>query len=113
MQARNEAKAALWKAARTALAVIGTGPTAQILSVTQAGAALVVATEQPNGYFAYAVDTFRLPTDAETDPEQVDPRAPGEWILIDQHGDHSADDVDRMTANAADYLAELGLVGGP
>ncbi|MFJ4637548.1 hypothetical protein ACIP69_18230 [Streptomyces hygroscopicus] len=94
--------------ARAALATIGTSPSVRILSVTQIDTALIVATEQPDRYFRYAVDTFRLPRAAETDPNQVDPREPGEWILVDQHGDHT-DQVARMLADAAAYLAEIGI----
>ena len=96
------------KTARAALATIGISPSVRILFVTQIGTALIVATEQP-GNFRYAVDTFRLPTPAETDLDQVDPRRPGEWILVEQHGDHARDQVDRMTADAAAYLAEIGI----
>lgn len=97
-------------AARAALASIGTPAGVHILSATRIGDALVVATDQPPAAnFAYAVDVFRLPTAAETDPEQVDPCAPGEWILVDQHGSHGRADVDRMIADAVKYLAEIGI----
>ncbi|MER5694925.1 hypothetical protein ACWDBO_31445 [Streptomyces mirabilis] len=99
------------EAARAALTSIGTPAAAFILSATRIGDALIVATDQPPAAnFAYAVDVFRLPTAAETDPEQVDPCAPGEWILIDQHGSHGRADVDRMIADATAYLVEIGIV---
>lgn len=115
IQARNEAEAARAKtvneqAARQALATINTDPTARILSVTQVGTGLVVVTEQPNSLVArFAVDVFRLPTADETDPEQVDPRTPGQWILIDQYGDHARSDVHGMIQDALGYLGELGI----
>jgi sarcosine oxidase gamma subunit len=98
------------EAARTALASIGTPAGAHILAATRHGAALIVATDQPPAAnFAYTVDVFRLPTATETDPEQVDPRTPGEWILLDQHGSDSRADVDRMIADSVKYLAEIGI----
>jgi sarcosine oxidase gamma subunit len=98
------------EAARTALASIGTPAGAYILAATRHGDALIVATDQPPAAnFAYAVDVFRLPTDTETDPEQVDPRAPGGWVLLDQHGGDSRADVDRMIADSVKYLAEIGI----
>lgn len=98
------------EAARTALASIGTPAGAYILSAIRHGDALIVATDQPpSANFAYAVDVFRLPTAPETDPDQVDPRAPGEWVLVEQHGDHARTDVDRMIADSIAYLAELGI----
>jgi sarcosine oxidase gamma subunit len=98
------------KAARTALASIGTPAGAHILAATRHGDTFIVATDQPPAAnFAYAVDVFRLPTDTETDPEQVDPRAPGGWILLDQHGGDSRADVDRMIADSVKYLAEIGI----
>jgi sarcosine oxidase gamma subunit len=100
------------EAARTALASIDTPAGAYILSATRHGDALIVATDQPPAAnFAYAVDVFRLPTAAETDPEQVAPRAPGEWILVEQHGGHSRSDVGGMVADAGKYLAEIGITG--
>jgi hypothetical protein len=101
------------EAARTALASIGTRPGSFILTARRIGDALIVATDQPASYaFPYAVDVFRLPTAEETDPEQTDPRVPGEWILIDQYGGHSRNDVDGMVADAVEYLAELGITAG-
>lgn len=99
---RNRALAAAPKA----LALIGT-PDAEILNATWVRGALVVATHQPDAYFPYCVDAFRLPTADETDPDQDEPRAPGEWILVDQCGDHSQDAVPRMVADATAYLRQL------
>jgi hypothetical protein len=114
LQARNEAEAKRYQDARAALAVIGTDPAARIVSVTQVGTALVIATEQ-SGYFEFCVDTFRPPTVAETDPELTDwaRRDPGEWVLMDQDGRHGADEVDDMVSNAIEYLAMRGIVNEP
>ncbi|MFF9287569.1 hypothetical protein [Streptomyces griseosporeus] len=102
------------EAARKALATIGTTVNvtngAYILSVRRVGDALIVATDQPASWaFPYAVDVFRLPTAEETDPEQTDPRTPGEWILIDQYGGHSRSEVAEMVASAEAYLVQLGF----
>lgn len=93
--------------ARRALAGIGTPVDARIVRVVRTGTVLTVATEQPDGYFRYAVDSFRLPTPAETDVDQVDPCAPGQWILADQLGDHVEGHVDRMIAEATAYAAVI------
>jgi hypothetical protein len=117
MQARNEAEAARAKTAReqvaqAALAAIGTDPTARILSVTEVGTGLVVATEQPDSLVSrFAVDVFRLPTAAETDSELADGYRieTGTWLLIDQYGDHTRADVHGMVQDGLGYLAELGI----
>lgn len=93
--------------ARRALATIGTPAGARILRVVRTGTVLTVATEQLDGYFRYCVDSFRLPTPAETDPDQVDPYTPGEWILADQYGDHVEGQIDGMMADAIAYVAVL------
>lgn len=98
----NRAKATAPKA----LAVIGTPADARIIDAVWIRDALVITTEQ-TGNFRYCVDAFRLPTTAECDPEQVDPRTPGEWILMDQHGADALDEVPGMVAAASVYLREL------
>lgn len=91
-----------------ALAVIGTPADAEVIDAVWVRGALIVATRQPSSpAFEFAVDAFRLPTPAETDPEQTDSYTPGEWILVDQHGDHSGDEVPRMIADTVAYLREL------
>jgi hypothetical protein len=93
--------------ARRALAGIGTPAGARILRVVRTDDVLTVVTEQPAGYFPYCVDSFRLPTPAETDPEQVDPCPQGRWILADQLGDHAEDQVERMIEQATAYAATI------
>jgi hypothetical protein len=101
---RNRALAAASKA----LAAIGAPTDAEILDATWVRGTLVVATRQPTSIaFEYAVDTFRLPTPTELDPDQTEPCTPGEWILIDQLGDHSEDAVPVMVASATAYVREL------
>lgn len=96
-------------AAREALTAHGIGPTARILSVTRIDTALIVVTHDADATHPYAVDTFRLPTAAETDPELVDPRTPGQWILIEEQADDTPDAISRMVAATTAYLAELGI----
>lgn len=91
--------------ARRALARIGTSADVRILQIVRTGPVITVATEQPGEYFAYGVDSFRLPTPAETDPEQTDPIDPTHWLLADQYGGHGADEVDRMMSSAVAYAA--------
>lgn len=111
MQARNAAEAAAYKAARTALTLIGT-PDVQILSATRDGDTLTIATQQPGQYFDYAVDVFRLPTPAETDPDLTDDYrlTPGQWLLIWQAGDYDQAAVPGMLADARKHLTTTGLI---
>lgn len=95
-------------AARKAITSIGAPADAEILDAVWVRGALVVATRQPSSHaFAFAVDSFRLPTPDETDPDQDEPRTPGAWILADQYGSHSADDVPGMVVDATAYLCAL------
>ncbi|WP_081241701.1 MULTISPECIES: hypothetical protein [Streptomyces] len=104
IEQRNRAIAAASKA----LATIGAPADAQILDATWVRGALVVATRQPSSIAAeFAVDTFRLPTPDETDPDQTDPYKPGQWILIDQYGDHTEDAVPSMVGEATAYVRSL------
>ena len=103
LQQRDRALAAAPKA----LALIGTPTDARILDAIWVDEALVVVSEQPTAHLAYAVDSFRPPTADETDPDQTDPRAPGDWILLDQYGNSGADAVPGMVASATAYLREL------
>lgn len=96
-------------AAQDALATYGVAPDARILSAAFVGDALIVATAQPGAYFKYGVDTFRLPTASETDPDQTDPRTPGEWVLVDSAGAHTEADVPRLVRETTDYLRQIGL----
>ncbi|MGW3821819.1 hypothetical protein ACWEAF_05790 [Streptomyces sp. NPDC005071] len=106
----NRAKRA---AARAALTAAGYSPTATILSITVINDTMVIAHQDgvPSPFAAaYAVDTFRLPTVAEVNPEQDDPRTPGQWVLIDQYATDDGADIARMKRDAFGYLADLGLV---
>jgi hypothetical protein len=104
MQERNRAIAAASKA----IAGINAPADAEILDAAWVRGALVVATRQRSSIaFEYAVDAFRLPTPDELDPDQDEPRASGEWVLVDQYGDHTADAVPGMVASATEYLREM------
>ncbi|MEU9849311.1 hypothetical protein [Streptomyces sp. NPDC047985] len=107
-----QANRALAAEAHAALASIGAIPGTRVLSITRIRTTMVISTANPNprAAFPYAVDSFRLPTTEESDPDQVDPYPAGEWILVDQIGNHSRSDVDDMLRNAFGYLADLGLV---
>lgn len=95
-------------AANKAIAGIGAPPDVEILDAAWVRGALVVTTRQPTSVaFEFAVDSFRLPTANETDPDQTEPHTPGEWILVDQYGGHGEDDVPGMVADATAYLREL------
>jgi hypothetical protein len=100
-------------AAAAVLAGISLPVDAQILDVSWARETLIVAYRQPSSIaFEFAVDAYRLPAPDETDVDQVDPRAPGEWILTDQLGDHGADGIDRMIRDAIAHLDEAGVTAG-
>lgn len=105
IEARNRAEAE----ARKALALVGT-PDALILSAEVVGTALIVVTRPASLACEYAVDVFRLPTAAETDPDLSDDyrRPAGQWILDWQAWD-DADTTNQMTAEARTYVADLGL----
>lgn len=95
-------------AAAKAIATIGAPANAELLDAAWVRGALIVTTRQPSSIaFEYAVDSFRLPTPDETDPDQDEPRTAGEWILVDQYGAHSVDEVPGMVADAASYLHTL------
>jgi hypothetical protein len=93
--------------ARRALAGIGTSAEARILRVVRTGTVLTVATEQPGQYFPIGVDTFRLPTADEVDPDQDEPRGASEWVLADQYGGFGEDEVEQMMAEALAYAATI------
>lgn len=86
------------------LAVAGIDTTGRrTLSVVRAGSTLVVITEQPGSLTCrFAVDTYRLPTVDELDPEQdeVFRRQPGEWVLVEQAGDDDLAAVERIVTEA-------------
>jgi hypothetical protein len=108
MEARNRAHSD----ATAALALIGTTGV-DIVTATRNGDTLTVATHQPDSLTCtYAVDVFRLPTPAETDPDLADAYrlTPGQWILIWQAGDDTQDSVSGMLSAAHTYLIDRGLI---
>lgn len=91
-----------------ALAVIGAPADVEIIDAVWVRGALIVATRQPSSIaFEFAVDVFRLPTPDEVELDQDEPRTPGEWILIDQYGDHGVDAVPGMVADATTYVRQI------
>lgn len=82
----------------------------RIVSVTAIGDARIFVYDQPGAYFPYAVDSFRLPTADEIDPDQVDPRQAGELVLVEQLGDYTAADIPRMVDDAVDYLQAQDII---
>ena len=104
IEQRNRAHAAASKA----IAIIGAPADAEILDAAWVRGALVVTYRQPTSIaFEFAVDSFRLPTPDELDVDQDEPRAAGEWILVDQYGGHGRDEVPGMVADATTYLHSL------
>ncbi|MFE4671082.1 hypothetical protein [Streptomyces sp. NPDC056723] len=93
--------------ARRALALIGTSEDARILRVVLSGSILTVASEQLDEHLPYCIDSFRLPNEDETHPEQPDPRGLTDWVLVDQDGDFDAHTVDAMVAKSRTYSALL------
>lgn len=81
-----------------------------ISSVTEIGNARIFVYDEPTAYHPYAVDTYRLPTADETDPDQVDPRDPRHLVLVESAGDHSAADIPRMIAETVDYLRAQNII---
>lgn len=101
-EARNRAQTA----ARTALASIGT-PHAEILTVHATPTTLIVATRQPDSLTCeFAVDVFRLPTPAESDPDLGEDFrfTAGQWHLDWQAGDHTADALPHLVTEARQHL---------
>lgn len=89
--------------ARRGLATIRTPKSARILDVVRAGTVIIVVTYQDDARHPYCVDSFRLLTPAEKDPEDWAPHTPNEFTLIDQYGGVDADEVPGMLAHAIDY----------
>lgn len=83
-----------------ALATIRTPKDARILDVVRVGTVVIVATHQEGAHYPYCVDSFRLLTPAEKDPEDWTPYQPHDFTLIDQYGDVGADELPRMLTQA-------------
>ncbi|MFH8926365.1 hypothetical protein ACH4D4_04850 [Streptomyces pristinaespiralis] len=98
--------------ALAAINTIGTTPGTRILATHRIGTAIVVAQHNDAWDYPYAVDSFRLPTDAETDPELADWArvTPNQWLLVEQAGALSEDDVTQMLDEAVAYLQQVGIV---
>ncbi|MFE9844697.1 hypothetical protein [Streptomyces goshikiensis] len=86
-----------------ALAGIHTPSDAHILNVTRVGSVVIVATYQKSERIPYCVDSFRLLTPAEKDPEEWAPFQPSDFTLIDQYGGVGADEVQGMVDRAVAF----------
>ncbi|MGW6218400.1 hypothetical protein ACWF8U_00830 [Streptomyces olivaceus] len=99
-----------------ALRLIGmnVSPTLEIISAHRIGNTLTVATRHQGAHFEYGVDSFRLPTTAECDPELVDwaRRTPGQWILNWQGGSHTPADIPDLLADARQWTLKHGDITG-
>lgn len=101
-------------AAHAAITTIGSTPGTRIIAAHRIGTAIVVAQHNEAWDYPYAVDTFRLPTDAETDPELADWArvTPGQWMLVEQAAALGEDELPRLTNEAIDYLQQAGIIPG-
>ncbi|MFJ3923027.1 hypothetical protein [Streptomyces sp. NPDC090022] len=93
--------------ARRALATIRTPHDAQILDVVRTGPVITVATHQDGDRLPYCVDSFRLLTPAEKDPEDWAPHRPHDFTLVDQYGGAGADEVPGMLAKAVAFARAI------
>ena len=91
--------------ARRALATINTPADARILHVVRTGTVITVATHQPDAYLPYCVDSFRLLTPAEKDPEDWAPDEITDFTLTDQYGGHGPDEIPALLNAATTYAA--------
>ncbi|MFE3657250.1 hypothetical protein [Streptomyces sp. NPDC059165] len=82
----------------------------RIRDVIEIGNARIFVYEEPGAHHPVAVDSYRLPTSDETDPDQTDPRDPRDLVLIDAVGGYSSTDIPSMIAEAVDYLHAEGIV---
>lgn len=82
----------------------------KIRHVTAIGDARIFIYDEPTAHHPYAVDTYRLPTADETDPERTDAVDPKDLILVDAVGGYTPDDVEEMLDEAVAYLQQVGLV---
>jgi hypothetical protein len=92
--------------ARRALATIRTPKDAHILDVVRVGTVVIVATYQERDRYPYCVDSFRLLTPAEKDPEDWAPYQPKDFTLIDQYCGSGDDELPRLLAQAIAYASQ-------
>jgi hypothetical protein len=91
--------------ARRALATISAPTDARILHIVRTGTVITVATHQPDAYLPYCVDSFRLLTPAEKDPEVYDADEITDFTLTDQYGGYGPDEIPTLLAHATAYAA--------
>jgi hypothetical protein len=70
---------------------------------------LIIASEDTDPRRAlYAIDVFRPATNAETNPDQTDPRQPGSWVLVDQwETDDETEHAAQTAAARAEYSPRI------
>lgn len=93
--------ALLERIARRAGTANRTPANARILHVTHVGLTVIVATEQPGQDMPYCVDSYRLLTAPERDPEEWWPYQPAVWTLTGEWGGAGRDEIPGMLARAA------------
>lgn len=83
-----------------ALASIRTPRDARILNVVRTGTVITVVTHQDDARLPYCVDSFRLLTTVEKDPEEWEPYPAPDFTLVDQYGGVGVDELPGMLASA-------------
>ncbi|MEZ3180783.1 hypothetical protein KYY02_19445 [Streptomyces pimonensis] len=93
--------------ARRALDANSTPTDARILNVVRTGTVFTVVTEQPGQTFRYGVDSFRIPTPDNTDPDHEEVTAPKLWTVVDEDCGAGLDEVPGMLARATAYARSI------
>ncbi|MET8694721.1 hypothetical protein ABZV65_19510 [Streptomyces bauhiniae] len=90
--------------ARSALNTIGIPTSAHILNITRIGEIFIIATNDPtNRWATYGIDTFRIPTPDDTDPDYDDDKAPKHWVPLAGWNADTPDEVNTALAKASAY----------
>jgi hypothetical protein len=106
MQTRNQTMAL----ATRVLATLPGYTTTQITDATRTPTGhLIISTEDTDPRRAlYAIDVFRPATNTETNPDQIDPRPVGSWVLVDQwETDDEPEHAAQMHAAHAEYSPRI------
>lgn len=90
----------LERIARRAGTANRTPANARIIDVVRVGLTVIVATEQPGQDMPYCVDSYRLLTAPERDPEEWWPYQPAAWTLTGEWGGAGRDEIPGMLARA-------------
>lgn len=77
---------------------------------TRTGHLIITSEDTDPRRALYAIDVFRPATPAETNPDLVDPRPAGSWVLVDQwEADEVAEHEEQMAAARAEYAPRISL----